>query len=501
MPSIAETSAIQPVPPQQPIQPSLEKAQEMAQQIAKKKASEIKLREINENLSRMSADTENARNASESIEPATESSSAALDTTPTPAPRRQSPKHPRGLPIPRAHGEYKYPFEYESPIRQRTIIESWNSISLSHMAYQLGLPPKLDSRTMMIDPKTNDYDLTQMIIYNCRDSDLHALVSRHPRMKIPETICLLAGTSRSTIWDAIANNTGLMDFRLIQSTSMSFGMCLDLSRTFGVDETDFEGDFVLEPEPYCFKGVIQIDGNSLYGSLLAKIGIFIDRCARSTTVEELEEDGPDHAHGHAGDGVRGRGRVLEGDWHEGRVRLIQMRMDAKTDKNSELASCIKALVCSFYGMLGSRHGAMSSKTCAEITTHLARYYLKKIVRVTQSCGYRNENECMNRGLQIKKRIYEEMRGTVFESIGADIKGNYMSILIPSKKKYEAVSWDGEVETKELASVKKDTLPIVKFVVSKVLTVINSPMTKENKTESHEGGRLWPVLRLEFRLRF
>ncbi|KAJ6010137.1 hypothetical protein N7522_005153 [Penicillium canescens] len=124
MPSIAETSAIQPVPPQQPIQPLLEKAQEMAQQIAKKKAFEMKLREINENLSRMSADTENARNASESIEPATESSSAALDTTPTPAPRRQSPKHPRGLPIPRAHGEYKYPFEYESPIRQRTIIES-----------------------------------------------------------------------------------------------------------------------------------------------------------------------------------------------------------------------------------------------------------------------------------------------------------------------------------------------------------------------------------------
>ncbi|OGE48784.1 hypothetical protein PENARI_c026G05938 [Penicillium arizonense] len=56
--------------------------------MAKKKSFEMKLKEINENLSRMSADTENARNASESIELATESSSAALDTTPTPAPRR-----------------------------------------------------------------------------------------------------------------------------------------------------------------------------------------------------------------------------------------------------------------------------------------------------------------------------------------------------------------------------------------------------------------------------
>ncbi|KAJ6094406.1 hypothetical protein N7467_001919 [Penicillium canescens] len=91
--------------------------------MAKKKSFEMKLKEINEKLSRISADTENARNASESIEPATENSSAAPDSTPTPAPRRQSPKHPPGLPIPRAYGEYKYPFEY-SPIREATVIES-----------------------------------------------------------------------------------------------------------------------------------------------------------------------------------------------------------------------------------------------------------------------------------------------------------------------------------------------------------------------------------------
>jgi DNA polymerase elongation subunit (family B) len=399
----------------------------------------------------------------------------------------------------------------------KTARKSWNSISLGYMANELGLPPKLDSGTMMIDP-TKSYDLTQMIIYNCRDSDLHALVPRHPRMKIPESICLLAGTSRSTIWDAIANNTGLMDFCLIQSTAMSYGLCLDLSRTMGVDETEFEGGFVLEPEPGCYKGVIQIDGNSLYGSLMAKIGIFIDRCARSSTIEGLKQktncDMPMTMHEmECGDVVESEKIVGMRD-EDGYLaivrgpptmlsvildRLIQMRTVAKADGNSELASSIKVLVCSFYGMLGSRHGAMSSKTCAEITTYLARYYLRKMVRITQSCGYtvrygdtdsifcevkgKNSDECMNRGMQIKTRIYEEMKGTVFESIGADIKGNYMSILISSKKKYEAVSWDGEVETKGLAPVKKDTLPIVKFVVSKVLTVINSTMSKENKTES------------------
>jgi hypothetical protein len=92
--------------------------------MTKKKSFEIKLKEINKNLLRISANTENARNASESVEPPTESSSATLDTTLIPAPRRQSPKYPPGLSIPRAYSEYKYLFEYENPIREATVIES-----------------------------------------------------------------------------------------------------------------------------------------------------------------------------------------------------------------------------------------------------------------------------------------------------------------------------------------------------------------------------------------
>lgn len=66
---------------------------------------------------------------------------------------------------------------------------------------------------------------------------------------------------------------------------MSFGRCLNLSRTLWVDETDFEGGFVLEPEPRCYKGMIQIDGNSLYASLMANIGIFIDRMEFGDVVD------------------------------------------------------------------------------------------------------------------------------------------------------------------------------------------------------------------------
>lgn len=399
----------------------------------------------------------------------------------------------------------------------KVLRRDWGSISLAHMANELDLPPKLDSGTMMIDP-TKDYDLTQMIVYNCRDSDLHALVPRHPDMRMSEFICLLAGVSRGMILDSIANNTGWMDFCLLQSTAMSAGVCLDLSRTVGTDDKQFEGGFVLEPEPGCYKGVIQIDGNSLYGSLMSKIGIFIDRCAKSTTIPGLEQK----TGMNMPTGMREMeiGNVIENEYLVGMRDedgymivlkgsptllsmtldgLIGMRTEAKQSKNSSLAGAIKVLVCSFYGTFGSKHGAMSAKTCAEITTYLARYYLRRMVSIAKSCGYevkygdtdsifvdvggKNANDCMTKGMKIKMKIYEEMKGSVFESIGADVKGNYMSILISSKKKYEAVTWDGDVETKGLAPVKKDTLPIVKYVVSKILGVINSSKSRENMTES------------------
>lgn len=400
----------------------------------------------------------------------------------------------------------------------KTARKDWDSIALGYMADQLDLPPKLDSGTMMIDPADDEYDITQMIVYNCRDSDLHALVPRHARMKMAQFICSLAGVSRSSIWDAIANNTGWMCFCTIQSMAMKSGLCLDLSRTTGTDERDFEGGFVLEPTPGCYKGVIQIDGNSLYGSLMSKIGIFVDRCARSQTIQGLK-----HKIGITPPPTMKKmeiGGVIESTEFVGMRDefgymvikkgpptilsvildvLIGMRSYAKKAGDTTLAAAIKVIVCSFYGMFGSKHGAMSAKTCAEITTYLARYYLKRMVLVAKACGYevrygdtdsifvevggRDEKECMSRGMGIRMKIYEQMKGTIFESIGADIKGNYMSILISSKKKYEAVTWSGDVETKGLAPVKKDTLPIVKYTMSKILGVVNSPSTRDEMKES------------------
>ncbi|KAH7001770.1 hypothetical protein B0J12DRAFT_587644, partial [Macrophomina phaseolina] len=152
------------------------------------------------------------------------------------------------------------------------------------MCAHYDLPPKLDSGGMTIKP-ADDIDITDVIVYNCRDSDMHAWLAR--RLKLCERACVLAGISRSLTWDGVAHNTGLMAFCMIQSACISMGFILDLSASTGADERQFEGGFVFEPTPGCYRGVVVIDGNSLYASIMSKLGIFIDRCASSTTITGL----------------------------------------------------------------------------------------------------------------------------------------------------------------------------------------------------------------------
>lgn len=392
--------------------------------------------------------------------------------------------------------------------------KDWPSISLASVASILGLPPKLDASEMMVE-NSELYDVTDMLVYNARDSDLHAWVVK--RMRTCERYFMLAGTSRSTIWDAIAGNTGQMMFCFQESTAVSLGSSLDLSRSSNVDERDFEGGFVLDPKAGCYKGVVVIDGNSLYGSIMSKLGIFIDRCASSPTAQGL-------AHKLAADlgDVLTRveiGSIIE---HENLILmrsedaymaveigpptmlsviiddLITNRKKAKNNGQLDRSWAYKLLLVSVYGTMGSKHGVISSKTCAEITTYAARYYLKAMIEAAKSCGYEvlygdtdsifvwvrgtTELSCMTAALRVKEAIHKRMNGTVFASVGADVKGNYKSIVISAKKKYEAVAWDGSLETKGLAIVKKDSLPIVKYTLTQVMSILNSDDTDANKTE-------------------
>ncbi|CAO2654872.1 Nn.00g116050.m01.CDS01 [Neocucurbitaria sp. VM-36] len=138
----------------------------------------------------------------------------------------------------------------------------WNSFSLACMTSRYSRLPKLDTDTVQIDTsKEND----------------------------------LANTITSTIWDSIANNAGKIVYCLEQSEAMSMDKWVGLSTKTGSDTDYFEGGYVLEPRPGCYKGAIVIDGNSLYGSIMMELDIFVDRCISAHTLEGLLEKAGVHS--------------------------------------------------------------------------------------------------------------------------------------------------------------------------------------------------------------
>ena len=194
---------------------------------------------------------------------------------------------------------------------------------------------------------------------------------------------------------------------------------------------------------------------------MSALGIFVDRCASAPSVELLSVKmgvplPPRSQTMKCGDVIWNRAAIVmrNPDGYMGIIRggrtilsdiiseLVLLRKESKMDGDTVSAWCCKILLVSIYGAMGSKHGVLSSKTCAQITTYAARYYLKSMVECAKWCGSEviygdtdsifcavrgsSETECLEQGEKIKAAIVSRMSGTVFEGVGADVKGNYMS---------------------------------------------------------------------------
>lgn len=404
---------------------------------------------------------------------------------------------------------------------------NWPSLALAKMSEKFDLPVKMDSGTMSVKV-SDETDVTNIVEYNARDSDLHVWLPKN--MLMCERLCILAGVSRSTMWDAIANNTAVMMFCLQQSEALKRGMMLDLSRNTTVtDDVRYEGGFVVSPMPGCYEGVAMLDGNSLYGCLMKHLQIYVDRCISAPNLTALRKKTPiplpDNVEDVDEEKVvwsksmdiivmrtkRTYIAVLQGEetlLGEMIGMLISLRSEAR-NKATEypanspdwlrwtvLGQCYKLLLVSVYGATGGKHSILSSRVCAEAITCAARYYVKNMIKVSEKggspvvygdtdsifphVGGKTKEECDEAGTRLKKLIDESIAGTPFEKVKADMKGNYKYMLITSRKKYSTVDWDGEVETKGMSPVKRDTLPIAKYVTRNVLAMINNDHTYEQK---------------------
>ncbi|KAF3009533.1 hypothetical protein E8E13_004868 [Curvularia kusanoi] len=258
----------------------------------------------------------------------------------------------------------------------------WNLVLLAHMSNCYNLPAKLDTDTMQLN-SLKENNITKMI------------------------------------------TKAVIVYYLEQYEAMSMEKWVDLSAKSESDADYFEGGCVPERRPGCYKGVIVINSNSLYGSIMVEMGIFVNRCIPAATLKELLQ--------------------------KANVDMPTGISEPEVKDSIELPELLSGILQALISMM--------------------KQYRRDGNEVTAGC-------CKG-GEIVKEKIVE---GTVFENVGADIKGNYMSIVITSKKKYEAVMWSGKVETKGLAPVKKDTLPIVKYVMSRSLSVFNSPLTKEEMNE-------------------
>jgi DNA polymerase elongation subunit (family B) len=215
----------------------------------------------------------------------------------------------------------------------------------------------------------------------------------------------------------IANTAGKMVCCLEQPKAMSVEKWVDLSMKSGSDIDNFERGYVLEPISGCYKGVLVINGNSLYGSIIVELGMFVDRCISAPTRESLLTKIGARVASDIGNirkddsvelpvlivikmsaeylGIISLSKIIKA--------LIPIRKRYKPDGDEVTAGCGKVLTTGTFGVFGSKHGDTSSKTCAKITTSAAGSYLRMVISVARACGYLRRHGFHLRRVQGRER--------------------------------------------------------------------------------------------------
>lgn len=166
------------------------------------------------------------------------------------------------------------------------------------------------------------------------------------------------------------------------------------TKALGLGQNSIRG-YVVLPTMGCYEGVIVIDGNSLYGSLMSQLQVFVDTCTSVTTARSLYTRTavalPEAYTMQIGDVVwnqhvivmRSKNAyisVIQGQptlLREIVPNLITMRADARANGNG-----VKDTAGQHLRRDGGQAQHPSSKTCA------ARFFLRNIIDLTETIGYR-----------------------------------------------------------------------------------------------------------------
>lgn len=393
----------------------------------------------------------------------------------------------------------------------------WKSLALSSIAKVLNLDDKLDGPAM--DYFMDDYtDVSDIARYNLRDLELHVQVC--VELKMCEKILMAGACSRSPIQDSVSNNTGVMTFCLMSSVALSNNQRIDLNRkSTTLQAPKFKGAFVVEPDVGVHKGVVMLDANSLYDSIMRHFNLFISTTASASTFEEVTAKVNAQSIAHTQppevDEVKwNKNWIAMNDVHAAYIvidrkkenilgsiikNLIRLR---KESENEAMKWGFKILLVSIYGSMGSRHGIISSRTCAAATTNAGRCMLKIMIKSVESMGYKvvygdtdsifvttgctSVEECASAGAKMKEYINVNTNGTPFENIDVDVKGIYKTMVLVAKKRYFGKGFDGSEDVKGLQIVRKDSSYFTKMSMGMLIRAIVEMNTKEQMVRVAES---------------
>ncbi len=256
----------------------------------------------------------------------------------------------------------------------------------------------------------------------------------------------------------------------------------------------YEGGFVLPPKKGLHENVISLDFSSMYPSIMLSFNISPDTFVPPEAVKNKDDFYIAPEVGHAfrkhPDGFF---KQILSELVEKR-REIKRRMEEvaeKEGKDSQEARildvqqhCLKILTNAFYGYTGWSAAKFYRKECAEATTAWGRYFIKKAIKMAESLGFdviygdtdsifaklsgeATKEEIIKRAKELATAISSE-----WELAKLEIKEFFKTIFFTGKKKrYAALTEDGEIVVRGLEARRGDWCELAKEVQMKVIEII------------------------------
>ncbi len=256
----------------------------------------------------------------------------------------------------------------------------------------------------------------------------------------------------------------------------------------------YEGGFVLPPKKGLHENVISLDFSSMYPSIMLSFNISPDTFVPPEAVKNKDDFYIAPEVGHAfrkhPDGFF---KQILSELVEKR-REIKRRMEEvaeKEGKDSQEARildvqqhCLKILTNAFYGYTGWSAAKFYRKECAEATTAWGRYFIKKAIKMAESLGFdviygdtdsifaklsgeATKEEIIKRAKELADAISSE-----WELAKLEIKEFFKTIFFTGKKKrYAALTEDGEIVVRGLEARRGDWCELAKEVQMKVIEII------------------------------